>query len=202
VIKAFFSCRAFHRSKPGTNRLEFYGRNRDPDDITGDTEFFDRGEPSDRALLAKAPAVSFLDKGGAQKSPSRQTRRHLRMVRKIVKGIGQSSGAAPQIFVCECRRSFVMSVTPHERTPTCPLRIAMRLWQFSFCQWTFRSSIAIRSRLSMSITRDLKNKSRQAGAYSPDGFAGGPGRPLGEKSSGANHKAVPDDVATRLRRQA
>jgi len=39
----------------------------------------------------------------------------------------------------------------------------------------------------MSITRDLKNKAAKRGAYSPDGFAGGPGRPLGKNRPVANH---------------
>ena len=37
----------------GQTGFEFYARNRDPDDITGDTEFFDRGEPCDARYWQK-----------------------------------------------------------------------------------------------------------------------------------------------------
>jgi hypothetical protein len=42
----------------GQTGFEFYVRNRDPDDIAGDTEFFDRGEPTDNRYWQKLKGLT------------------------------------------------------------------------------------------------------------------------------------------------
>jgi hypothetical protein len=59
------------------------------------------------------------------------------MVRKLSKDRSKFRGSTARSRVRMQAPLFVMSITPHERTPVCPLKNRNAPLQFSFCQWTF-----------------------------------------------------------------
>jgi len=83
--------------------FEFYARNRIPTTSPVTPSFFDRGEPSD-ARYWQSSGGFVLDKGGAQEVAIPQTRRHLRMVRKLSKDRSKFREAPPDL-VCDAGAS-------------------------------------------------------------------------------------------------
>jgi hypothetical protein len=78
-----------------------------------------------RSRRWSAPGGGFVfqvSKATPRKSPSRQTSRHLRMVRKLSKDRSKFTGSTDRSCVRRQAPLFVMSVTPQERTPICPLK--------------------------------------------------------------------------------
>ena len=85
-----------------------------------------------------------VSKATPRESPSRQTSRHLRMVRKLSKDRSKFTGSTDRSCVRRQAPLFVMSVTLHERTPICPLKNNNAPFVILVLPIDLRSAISIR----------------------------------------------------------